>query len=210
MNSTSAKLKEFINKTFMMINHFSIEKIALELDEEIRRKYFDKYIKKGIPASRIFKMIGKSEDSELAEVIPDLYNLPIKERKKVSSLFIYLIAVDNSMEAFLRFFKGLRLKIYTMNLLLAIVYSIFPWFISFANNKINLINEFQIMLPTSIYLTFYFAFLMLLVSFLMSINFLERKAMIIQFSAMMLIYILLQVMFWILFSSRLASLYILL
>ncbi len=201
MNNITIKLKEFINRTFVRINHYSLEKIISELDDEVRRTYFEKYIKKGIPAFRIFKMLSKREDIDLAEIVSDSYNLPIKERKKASNLFVYLALIDNAIEAFLKFLRGLRLRIYTMNLLLAIVYSIFPWLTAFANNSYNFINETHGVLAPSIYTIIFFALLLLLISFLMSITFLEIKIAVIQLILVITIYFVFQIILSTLFSS---------
>ncbi|HLI45916.1 MAG TPA: hypothetical protein VKU94_01840, partial [Geobacterales bacterium] len=92
-------------------------------------------------------------------------------------LLIYTNMVDEALDSFIRFINSLKFRLFLMNMLLAMTYSVFPWLSSFKNIlSISATNtSFSMILPD--FLTvFTYALMLELNSFFMTAVFFEIKS----------------------------------
>lgn len=185
-------LRIALNEIFIKSSHKSMERALIESLDDQRIKG---YLRKGIPAYRILKLLNNGDfaSAEMVELISSIPYMNREQRLKLGRILSYLNQVDNAMESFKRFLEAMKIRIFIMNILLAITYSIFPWLASF----IELLGQ-GLALKTTIKPNLFEIILYFLPLLILSISIMHlimsRKSIMIQIAITAIIYFLMQLL----------------
>jgi len=155
-------LKNILNELFINSSLYSLEKafakmsVLPNIKKEMR--YEISLLKKGYPANRILKYISK-KNIEYYDIIdfigsiPNIQNIP---KQNLAKIFNSLLEVNQNLLRINNYLSQLKLKVIIMNIMLSLIYSIFPWLILFIEaSQTNLFLENIFASHITLFITFY-------------------------------------------------------
>jgi hypothetical protein len=211
MRNKLDEIKDSINRSLVSITYQSIDKSLYEDANKKRLESFINLLKKGIPAHRILNKLSKEEGRirELSVLASSFVLLNKKQKIKASKVLAYINMLDNTIEYFERFLRILKMRIFIMNIMLSITYSILPWLSSVGHLKFSYLLEtmnFSIM-PNMLTVIFYAIFLSINSLLILTIFF-DIKSIKTHFITSLLIYAVMQIIIYFVLTRNVLSLYI--
>jgi len=211
MKNKLNEIKESINRSLVSITYQSIER---SLYEDANKKGLENFIhtlKKGIPAYRILNKLCKEEVKirELSMLASSFVLLNKKQKNKASKVIAYINMLDNAIEYFEKFLKILKMRIFIMNIMLSITYSILPWLSSVGRLKFLYLPEIinLSIIPSPFTIIFYALFLSINSLFVLTVFF-DLKSIRTHFITSLLIYGAMQLLIYFILTRNMLSLYI--